>query len=178
MGLQIGSIVRWIAQTMAILGGLVLVGMIILTCISILGRSLISIGLGPIPGDFELVEAASAFAVFSFLPWCQLNCGHAAVDIFTNFLPKFINKWIDLFAEVLMGIAIIIIAWKLFDGTLSKSKYGETTFILQFPIWWAYATSLFAALIGCIIAIYMIYVRLGEVMNKTSDINSNSGVGH
>lgn len=178
MNLKIASIVRWIAQTLAILGGFVLVGMIILTCISIIGRSLIFIGLGPIPGDFELVEAASAFAVFAFLPWCQLNRGHASVDVFTSFLPKSLNRWIDLIAEILMGIAILIIAWKLYDGTVSKSKYGETTFILQFPIWWAYATSLFAASIGCIIAIYMIFVRIAELVGKSSDINSNSGAGH
>lgn len=178
MNLKIGSIVRWIAQNLAILGGFVLVGMIILTCISILGRSLISIGLGPIPGDFELIEAASAFAVFAFLPWCQLNRGHASVDVFTGFLSKSTNRWIDLLAEVLMGIAVIIIAWKLYDGTISKSKYGETTFILQFPIWWAYATSLFAALIGCIIAVYMIFIRIGELVNKPSGISLDLGAGH
>lgn len=178
MNLTIGSAVRWLAKTLAILGGFVLFVMIIITCISIFGRAFIFLGLAPISGDFELVEAGSAFAVFAFLPWCQLNRGHASVDIFTNFLPKSANRWIDFIAEILMGFAIIIIAWKLWDGTISKSKYGETTFILQFPIWWAYAASLFAASIGCVIAVYMVIIRFGELFKTPSVNEKNSGAGH
>lgn len=64
-----------------------------------------------------------------------------------------------------MASAIIIITWKLYDGTLSKLKYDETTFILQFPVWWGYAASLVASCIGCIIAIYMIYIRFLELIS-------------
>lgn len=172
----IGNVIKWLAQSLAIAGGLVLFAMILITCLSIFGRAFIFIGLAPIPGDFELVEAGSAFAVFAFLPWCQLNRGHAAVDVFTGFLPKSVNKWIDLIAEILMCLAIFIIAWKLYDGTISKSKYGETTLILQFPIWWAYAFSLFAAAIGCIIATYMVFIRFGELFFKL-EIDEKSGAG-
>lgn len=178
MNITIGTVITWLARTLAILGGVVLFAMIAVTCISILGRAFIFAGLAPLPGDFELVEAGSAFAVFAFLPWCQLNRGHASVDVFTNFLPKSANRWIDLVAEILMGIAIFIIAWKLLDGTISKSKYGETTFILQFPIWWAYALSLCAAMLGCIVAVYMVFVRFGELLTGQVDINKNSGAGH
>ena len=42
---------------------------------SIVGRALsgLGLGLGPVPGDFELVEAGTALAVFCFLPWCHLK---------------------------------------------------------------------------------------------------------
>lgn len=173
---KIASIANWVAQSLAILGGVVLVGMIALTCISIFGRSFIFLGLAPVPGDFELVEAASAFVVFAFLPWCQINRGHASVDIFTNFLPEKLNRWIDLIAEVLMAFAIIIIAWKLWDGTMSKAKYGETTFIIQYPIWWAYAASLSAAIVGGFVAIYMVVLRFTELTNHKQ--NSVSGAEH
>lgn len=171
---KVTPLVHGLAKILAILGGIVLLAMIVLTCVSIFGRSFIFLGLAPISGDFELVEAAAAFVVFAFLPWCQINRGHAAVDIFTNFLPAAANRWIDFIAEALMCIAIIIIAWKLYDGTIAKSKYGETTFIIQYPIWWAYAVSLSAALIGCIVAIYMMFLRLGELVHGKS--NSTSGV--
>lgn len=161
-------LIHWLAKTLAILGGIVLFAMIILTCISIFGRSFIFLGLAPISGDFELIEAGAAFVVFAFLPWCQIKRGHAAVDIFTNFLPASLNRWIDLIAETLMCIAILIIAWKLFDGTIAKSKYGETTFIIQYPIWWAYAVSLSAALLGCIVAIYMVFLRFFELHEGSS----------
>lgn len=178
MNLKVDSFINKLAQYSAILGGVVLLGMIILTCISIIGRAFVFIGLGPVPGDFELVEAASAFAVFTFLPWCQLNRGHASVDIFTSFLPDSINRWINLIAEILLGVAMIIITWKLLDGTISKSKYGETTFIIQFPIWWAYAASFLASIVACIIAIYMIFVRINELIKGASENKLTSGEQH
>ena len=45
---------------MAILGGLVLSALILLICVSIVGRT---IGIGPINGDYELVEAGIAFSI-------------------------------------------------------------------------------------------------------------------
>lgn len=178
MNPKIKLAIEWLARIMALLGGFVLLFMIVITCISIFGRSLISLGLGPIPGDFELIEVSAAFVVFAFLPWCQINRGHASVDIFTAFLPDGFNRWIDLIAEILMGLAIFIIAWKLWDGTISKTKYGETTFILQFPIWWAYALSLSVALLGCVVALYMIILRSIDVIQGKTEISSNSGAVH
>lgn len=176
--MKLSRVIEWLARTLALLGGVVLLAIIVVTCVSIVGRSLISIGLGPVPGDFELVEAGSSFAVFAFLPWCQITRGHAAVDIFTNFLPLTVNRWINLIAEILMAIAVFIIAWRLLDGTAAKMRYNETTFILEFPIWWAYAASLFAAMIACVIAVYMVFVRMQEVIAGKSHFNLGSGAVH
>lgn len=43
---------RWAA----IVGGIVLVALTLMIVASITGRALIGLGLGPVPGDFELVE--------------------------------------------------------------------------------------------------------------------------
>ena len=48
--------IEWLARALAILGGLVLVVITLLIVVSITGRGLVRQGLGPIPGDFELVE--------------------------------------------------------------------------------------------------------------------------
>ncbi|MEH6727489.1 MAG: TRAP transporter small permease [Hyphomicrobiales bacterium] len=136
----------------ALLGGFVLIVLTLLTVASVSGRALIPIGLGPVPGDFELVEAGVAFAVFAFLPWCQLNRGHASVEIFTQFLPPRIDRLLDVTIELLMfGVAVLLFR-QHFLGTLDKTRYGETTFILQFPLWWAYAASLAGALVIVLVA--------------------------
>jgi hypothetical protein len=44
---------------------------------------------------------------------------------------------------------LILISWRLYEGLLSKMSNGETTFLLQFPIWWAYAAS-FAASVAAV----------------------------
>ena len=164
--MSLGGTVTGLARALAILGGVALVAITMITVISITGRSFIWAGLRPVPGDFELVEAGVGFAVFAFLPWCQLNRGHATVDIFTSFLPDQVNRHIDVLAEVLMTVAITFIAWRLWFGLQDKIRYGETTFILQFPVWWAFAACMVAAAIAVLVSFYMVGVRLMELREK------------
>ena len=90
--MNLSPLIVWLARTLALLGGVVLVAMTLVTVVSIIGRAMISFGFGPVPGDYELIEAGAAFAVFAFLPWCQLMRGHATVDVFTSFLPAAANR--------------------------------------------------------------------------------------
>lgn len=173
-----GHAIERLARMLAILGGLVLVAITIITCVSIIGRAFIFAGLGPVPGDYELVEAGVGFAVFAFLPWCQINRGHASVDLFTNFLPENVNRWIDLVAEIIMAIAVLVIALQLYRGTADKIAYHETTFILQFPVWWSYAAGLAAAVVACIIAVWMVIVRLKEVITGKPEFGPGLGAHH
>ncbi len=163
-----------LARSMAVLGGVVLTLLVVLTCVSVLGRGLntvghsdwlmalseavgawlISTGVGPVTGDFELVEAGIAFAIFSFLPICQLYAGHATVDIFTSALSDKVNRWLVAFWEVVLALVILLITWRLSAGMMDKIGNGETTFLLQFPIWWAYAASLAAAVVASITGVY------------------------
>jgi TRAP-type C4-dicarboxylate transport system permease small subunit len=173
--MALSRFVTWLARALAILGGLALVTITVITCVSIVGRAFISFGLRPVPGDFELVEAGVGFAVFAFLPWCQLNRGHATVDLFTSFLPDAVNRVIDLVAEILMTIVIGLIAWRLWFGMMDKIRYNETTFILQYPVWWAFAACMFAASIAVIVSIYMVGVRVREVATGRPQLEPASG---
>lgn len=139
-------LMRSLATLLAILGGLALVAVILSTVISVSGRALLWIGLGPIRGDFELVELGTGFAVFSFLPWVQINRQHASVEILTMHMSDAINRLIDLIADLLMLAIALLLAWKHWQGTLDKLAYGETTFIIQYPLWWAYASGLVGAI--------------------------------
>ena len=81
---RVDRAIERIAFWTAMAGGAALIVVLVLTVISIVGRSLIFAGLGPIPGDFELVEAGTAFAVLAFLPICQFHRGHVTVDLFLS----------------------------------------------------------------------------------------------
>ena len=179
------ALMEKLARTMAIVGGFVLLLLIALTCVSVLGRGLntmfhgwigtifpemskwfIEQGVGPILGDFELVEAGVAFAIFAALPLCQITSSHASVDIFTNALPEDIKRFLQMIIEILFSVVLILIAWRLYEGMLSKMSYGETTFLLQFPIWWGYAASLIGAFFTAITGIYMAVVRTLEFLSR------------
>lgn len=168
---------EWLARALAILGGLVLVAITLLTVVSITGRAFVRQGLGPIPGDFELVEAMTAFAVFSFLPWCQLRRAHATVDVFTSFFPDSVNRIIDLVTEILMTLVISLIAWRLWYGMMDKIRYNETTFILQFPVWWGFAAAMVAVAVAVLVSFYMTFIRIQETVTGRSEFGPAEG-GH
>ncbi len=175
-------IIEALARVMAILGGLVLTGLIVMTCLSITGRWLngmlnadaldgagwaawlLALGIGPINGDFELVEAGMAFVIFAFLPLTQLSGGHASVDIFTRILPDGVNRWLTVAWAVLFAAVLILIARQLWLGTSDKMRYGETTYLIQFPIWWAYAAALVGAGVAAITAVFVALARIAEAV--------------
>ncbi|MEZ5790558.1 MAG: TRAP transporter small permease [Nitratireductor sp.] len=184
--------IRLLAKWTAIIGGIVLVLITAISVASITGRALYtmanlgdgegwrvvanailrpigsfatSLGAGPVPGDYELVEAGTAFAVFAFLPWCHFNRGHAAVEILAGMFPGWLNRVIDIVSNLLMFGVALLIAWRLYLGMSDKMSYSETTLILQYPVWWSYAASMFGAVVFVIVSAWC----LGRAIADFSD---------
>jgi len=173
---------------MAVVGGIVLLGLVLMISISIAGRTVTSIlhsgwmqanlpgfadwmiatGIGPIFGDYEFLTAGLAFSVFAFIGWCQVTGGHATVDVFTARMPERASRILSMFIEVVFAWALILIAVQLYEGMNTQIRRGSTTFLLQYPVWWNYALALVPAAISAIIGTYMAFVRIAEVFaNRT-----------
>lgn len=135
-------------------GGVLLLAIVLLVCLSVLGRSMGWAGLGPVPGDSELVAVASAVAVFCFLPWCQLQRGHVTVDIAVVRLPRRGRAALAALGDLAILAIYLLLAGQTVAGLLSKLRFGEATFILRLPIWWAYAGCAAAAAVGALVAVY------------------------
>ena len=173
-----------ISRGSALLGGLLLVGLIGMMCLSILGRNLVGalnssfaqthlpdlaaalvgLGLGPVLGDFELIELGMAIVIFAFLPWCQITAGHARVAVFTGFLPMAVQRWLRAGIEVIFALVLILIAWRLSEGLRSRVRTGQTTFILEIPYWWVYGVCLLAAALAALVAVHVAVLRLLEAV--------------
>ena len=139
-----------LSRAMAWFGSLVLVVIAVMSVASIIGRALSGFGLGPVPGDFELVEAGTALAVFCFLPWAHLKRGHAVVDMLWGSYPLPMRRVLDVLADGLMLAVWLLLVWRM---SLAMGEYrhnGEVSFILQMPVWWGYAASMPAAVVGCV----------------------------
>ncbi len=188
-------LIQFLARFTALIGGLVLVALVLMTTASIIGRtannvlhsaffqeklagfsqSLIDMGVGEINGNYELLEAGIAFAIFSFLPVCQLYGSHASVDVFTSFLSDAVNRWIAAFWEVVLAAVIVLIIWRLYEGMQRYIGNGETTLFLQFPVWWAYAASFGAGIISCIVAVYCAVIRVIEAVRGETLLPNEQG---
>ena len=82
---------------------------------------------------------ATAVAVFSFLPYCQARRGNIVVDTFTTRLPARVNAVIDAFWDLVYAGMMGLITVCLVVGTLDHISNGQTTMVLQVPIWPAIA---------------------------------------
>ena len=198
MFLLIHRTMRGAAYAMAMLGGIVLVAIILMICLSILGRTatsilhsgfmqswapgmanaLLSTGIGPVPGDYELVEIAVAFSIFAFLVWCQVTAGHASVDIFTDGLRPRLKRLLIALIEVVFAGVMVILALQLYDGMLTQQRRGSVSFLLQIPAWWGYAAAVVPAALAAIVSTYMAGVRLAEAMLNRPLIPATEGAEH
>jgi TRAP-type C4-dicarboxylate transport system permease small subunit len=156
-----GAFIYGLSRAMAWLGGLVLTAMALLSVASIGGRALSGLGLGPVPGDFELVEAGTALAVFCFMPWAHLRRGHAMVDLFWNAYPAPMKRVLEIAADALMLVVWLLLVWRMGVSMEDYRGNAEVTFILQMPVWWGYAASLLPALIGCVVYCWRLLEDVG-----------------
>lgn len=159
----IDAAVERVALVTALIGGAALLFAMAVTVVSITGRQMGEIGLGPIPGDFELVEASVAFAVFAFLPWAHVKRGHVTVDLFLSTAGPRVNAAVDVVANLLMSAAALVIAWRLWAGLQDRAAYGDTTVILQFETAYAYGLALWGAGVFALVALWSVTRSLREL---------------
>jgi TRAP-type C4-dicarboxylate transport system permease small subunit len=170
------TFVYGLSRSMAWFGAAVLCALALISVISIAGRALSTIGLGPVPGDFELVEAGTALAVFCFLPWCHLKRGHAAVDMLWNTYPPAVQRALDIGTQVLMLVVWLLLVWRMSVAMLDYRANGEVSFILQMPVWWGYAASMLPAIVGCVAYAWRLLESLGVTSPPPGFVGAT--VGH
>ena len=132
---RVGRALYRAATGVAVLGGLVLFALTLLTVISVVGRVAVS---APIQGDFELVELGMAIAIFSFLPYCQIVRGNVIVDLFTTRASPRTRALLDGIGNLLYTAIAALLTWRVALGGMEIRSYHETTMVLQVPMWWGY----------------------------------------
>lgn len=189
---------RRIAHGLALTGGAVLSLVIVMVCLSILGRTatsllhsgfmqgnfpdlarwLLSSGIGPIKGDYEILEAAMPFTIFAFLAFCQVTAGHATVDIFTDKLRGRWRRVLAMGIEMIFALVLVLITVQLYDGMQTMMRRNSLTFILQFPVWWAYAAAMVPAVAVAVIGVWMAVIRIAEAALDRNLIPESAGADH
>ena len=169
-----------LARCIAWFGALVLTAIALMSVVSISGRALTPLGLAPVPGDFELVEAGTALAVFCFLPWCHLTRGHAVVDLFWKRAIRLscVDCWTS-WASALMLLAWLFLTWRMGVAAAEYHANGEMSFILQMPVWYGYAASLVPAVFGCVAYLWRLLESLGLAAPPAAfAAAAGAGAGH
>lgn len=127
---------RAAATAFALAGGALLLLVAAVTVTSVIGRWRLS---APVPGDVEFVQLGVAAALALFLPYCQLHGSHLIVDIFTARTATSAQRQLDRVAQLLAAGVLGLLALRAGAGIADLQAAGETSMVLGWPLWIAYA---------------------------------------
>jgi len=130
------KILENLAKTCAVLAGVLLTGITLMTCASLIGRNTTG---WTIVGDFELSGSAAGAAIALFMPWCQVRRANIIVDFFTAKASEATNRRLDRLGALLLAVCMGLLAWRSGIGGINAWKSGTGSMMLGFPEWIVYA---------------------------------------
>ncbi len=125
-----------LARLCAVLAGLLMTAVTLLTCVSLIGRNTTG---WTIVGDFELTGVATGAAIALFMPLCQLQRGHIIVDFFTAKASEATTARLDRLGALMVSLVFALLAWRTALGGINAYDSFSGTMMLGFPEWIVYA---------------------------------------
>jgi TRAP-type C4-dicarboxylate transport system permease small subunit len=124
-----------LAKFCAVLAGVLLTVITLMTCASVIGRNTTG---WTIVGDFELSGSAAGAAIALFMPWCQARRGNIIVDFFTSRASEATQERLDRLGAFMVGAVMALMAWRSALGGLSAWQSNSSSMMLGFPEWVVY----------------------------------------
>jgi TRAP-type C4-dicarboxylate transport system permease small subunit len=144
------NILTTLSRLCAILAGLLLTAITLMTCYSLIGRNTTG---ATISGDFELTGVATGAAIALFMPLCQLKRGNIIVDFFTAKASEATNAQLDRLGALFMSATFVLLSWRTTLGGLSAYETQSGTMMLGFPEWVVYAAMVPPFILTAVIAL-------------------------
>jgi TRAP-type C4-dicarboxylate transport system permease small subunit len=140
-----------LAKLCAILAGILLITITLMTCTSVIGRETIG---KTISGDFELSGVLAGAAIALFMPWCQFKRGNIMVDFFTTGASAKTQDLMERFGALLLAAVMALMTWRTVLGGLNVFNTHSETQILGFPEWVVYCAMVPPLALTALIALY------------------------
>jgi len=145
------KILQSLAKLSAILAGVLLTGITLMTCISLIGRNTVGITL---VGDFELTGIATGAAIALFMPWCQLKRGNIIVDFFTARAHAVVNDRFDRLGAFLLALVFALLSWRTTLGGINAYATHSSSMMMGLPEWIVYAAMVPPFVLTTVIALH------------------------
>jgi TRAP-type C4-dicarboxylate transport system permease small subunit len=122
------------------------------TFVSVLLRYLFSIS---IPDSYDFGRMLLGILIFWGIAACSYRGGHITVDlVWSNVGPKY-QRWIDVFATLVLLFVVTVQTYTLFDKVVGTYRDNVLTFDLRLPTWPFFAL----AWLGDVSAVVLIAIR-------------------
>ncbi|MEI7531346.1 MAG: TRAP transporter small permease [Betaproteobacteria bacterium] len=166
---DIVDIPSWLGRTCVIsasIGGIFLVGLALMTLVSVIGRAFFS---SPLQGDIELVQLGCAVCIACFLPYTQFKKANIIVDFFTTKCSKRSQTIMDAVGTFLLGVCFFVLAWRLSVGGLINKENGETSMLMAIPIWVPYFLMVPGFTLTSVVSFFQTYILISQLHHHSSN---------
>ena len=119
-----------LVRLVALLGGVVLLGLMLLTVADVSLRYLFN---SPIFGAQDVARLALLVVVACSFAYGGRAGAHVAVDLIGFVAPKGLLRWTDLLVRCGAGVMLAIVAWRSYLNGLGAAEYGEASSLLAIP---------------------------------------------
>ncbi len=122
----------YVQDKMKIISAICLAGMVLLTCIDVVGRLLNH----PIFGAEEIVAILSTFVIALSLPYAHKEKCHIGVEILMRLFSLKTQAVAKLLTDTLAFVLFMIVTWRMTDYAHTMQKAGEVSMNLEFPTYY------------------------------------------
>jgi TRAP-type C4-dicarboxylate transport system permease small subunit len=123
------KIILWILDKMKIIGAACLVGMMLLTCVDVVGRAFGH----PIFGSVEIVGFMATLAVVMAMPYTHQVQGHIGVEIVVRLFSEKTQTIIDICTGIVSLILFAVVTWRMTVYANTMKASGEVSMNLELP---------------------------------------------
>ncbi len=124
MFLEIPILKKWFETLSALMAGLALFAIMVLTFLDVGGRKLLS---ESITGSLELTELLMVVVIFGALPLVSERGEHVVFDSLDPVMPGWLRKLQRALVHLLCAIALLALGWLMWKTGNDFLATGETT---------------------------------------------------
>ena len=146
---------------MKIIGAACLVGMMLLTCVDVVGRTFGH----PIFGSVEIVCYMAILSVVMAMPYTHQVQGHIGVEIVVRLFSEKTQTIIEICTGVVSLILFAIVTWRMTVYASTMEKSGEVSMNLELPEHWVIYVTAF-----CLLIFTLIILR--DILNNIRKLKS------
>ena len=158
-------ILQTLANLCAILAGLLLTVITLITCGNLILRNTTGDSMA---GAFEMTAVATGAAIALFMPLAQIRQGHIIVDFFTTKLSDATNNKLDKLGAFVLALVFTLLSWRTSLGGMSAFTANSQTMLLCFPEWIVYAAMVPPFALSAAIGFYQSLFGFHLAVEKTA----------
>ena len=121
----------WLDRTLGAAAAVLLFGLMVITTVDVIGRYIFN---WPLRGAFEITELLLLALVFAGLPLVSRADEHVTLDFIDALLGQRGRALIRRVVDVVCGLIILGLAWRVFIKAGKIAGYGDTTDVLRIPV--------------------------------------------